>query len=544
MAVRSLTTSVERLRILLKQEETGTDAISCTVSSSTRTEAALGKALVQRHGAMVMGVCGRILHNSHDAEDAFQATFLVLVRKASTVRPKSLVGNWLYGVAYRTAQEARKSAAKRRMKEAGGGPELRRRTISRTISFPCWTKSRSGSGKIRAVIVHCDLEGKTRREVAEQFNWPEGNVAGRLAVARSMLAKRRLGMASVSPGALATVLSQNASACVSATVASATVKAATLFRAGQMTSGVISVEVPIDERSAENHVVKQTEDGIGNTGDDGNHLRWGNTADLDDVCGRTGRGSKEAQPKKQEKRTNGKDEVTDGEAEAKLRQAEAAFREAETKLRQAQARVPDAVAMLQLQELRDGLREQKADLLLLALELEKQKGRVRMSKERLEFVLKRVEGNEEDKKSLAVAMKKELDPLIEQTVHAAIRIENMRQSNDVMLGHCVIGKQGTHLQRLEQVKKEIKEQEDYCEWPAKTLERSRELFVAFRGGFGGEFKRAEWKDEDKKFLLDTLNKEMDPIIAKADEINRILGRVRVALLKSLEDEKEGAKKDK
>ena len=112
MAVRSLTTSVERLRILLKQEETGTDADLLHRFVQHKDEAAF-EALVQRHGAMVMGVCGRILHNSHDAEDAFQATFLVLVRKASTVRPKSLVGNWLYGVAYRTAQEARKSAAKR-----------------------------------------------------------------------------------------------------------------------------------------------------------------------------------------------------------------------------------------------------------------------------------------------------------------------------------------------------------------------------------------------------------------------------------------------
>src|SRR5262249_20126127 len=88
--------------------------LECFVS---RREGAALEVLVRRHGPMVWGVCRRLLRSHHDAEDAFQATFLVLVRKAASVLPRAMVGNWLYGVAHQTARKARATGARRRLRE-------------------------------------------------------------------------------------------------------------------------------------------------------------------------------------------------------------------------------------------------------------------------------------------------------------------------------------------------------------------------------------------------------------------------------------------
>src|SRR6266568_5671578 len=112
MTVSRVSQVVHCIRTLaLHQSDGTTDGSLLDLYVRQKDEAAF-EALVRRHGRMVLGVCRRILGNSHDAEDAFQATFLVLVRKAPSVRPRERVGNWLYGVAFRTALEARIAAAR------------------------------------------------------------------------------------------------------------------------------------------------------------------------------------------------------------------------------------------------------------------------------------------------------------------------------------------------------------------------------------------------------------------------------------------------
>lgn len=185
------------------------------------------------------GVCCRVLDSRQDAEDAFQATFLVLVRKAASV---VTVGSWLYGVAHRTALKARTMAARRRAREKqmtdALEPAHEPRETSRLHELLDQELTRL-PGKYRDVIVICDLQGKTRKEAARLFAVPEGTVASRLAVARTMLAKRltRHGVA-LSGATLAALLADNVlSAAVPATVTASTIEAAGLFAAGQAALG-------------------------------------------------------------------------------------------------------------------------------------------------------------------------------------------------------------------------------------------------------------------------------------------------------------------
>jgi RNA polymerase sigma factor (sigma-70 family) len=152
--------------------------------------------LVQRHGPMVLGVCQRVLGHAQDAEDAFQATFLVLLRKAPGLRRPELLGNWLYGVAYRIARKSRIQAYRRHKREqaaaspAKDGPpredqwhEFHPLLLAELKRLPV---------RYQAPLVLCYLEGLTNEQAARHLGWPAGSISYRLARARSLLRARLL----------------------------------------------------------------------------------------------------------------------------------------------------------------------------------------------------------------------------------------------------------------------------------------------------------------------------------------------------------------
>src|SRR4051794_18610769 len=144
--------------------------------------------LLRRHGPMVLGVCRRLLRNEADAADAFQATFLVLARRAGSVRPAALVGHWLYGVARRTALHARRAEARRKAKEREAGARRPPWEDSDDLREVLDAELERLPRSQREVIVLCDLEDRGRTEVAALLGCPEGTVASRLDRGRRVLA--------------------------------------------------------------------------------------------------------------------------------------------------------------------------------------------------------------------------------------------------------------------------------------------------------------------------------------------------------------------
>ncbi len=232
-------------REVLRREETGVTDGQLLEWFVADRDAAAFEALVRRHGPMVLGVCRRILGNPHDADDAFQATFLVLARKAASVSPPEKVGNWLHGVARTTAIRAKAANAKRRLRErpARDLPEpLAVRPDCRNDLRPLLDEELARlPAKYRLLVVLCDLEGRPRKEVARQLGVPEGTLSSRLTAARRMLAKRLAGHGlAVSAGSLALAASSQASApCLSASQGSSTVEAALRVAVGKTAAGLV-----------------------------------------------------------------------------------------------------------------------------------------------------------------------------------------------------------------------------------------------------------------------------------------------------------------
>jgi len=221
----------------------------------TRRDEGAFEALLRLHGPMVLAVCRRILRDPRDVEDAFQATFLVLVRKASAIRDRGLLSNWLYGVAFRVATRARSNTMRRRGREItvanleasvdaeapdfpGIGPALDRE-LSRL------------PGKYRAPLVLCYLKGQTHDQAAEELRCPVGTVRSRLARGRDLLRRRltRRGFAPTAAvlGTGSSLPAQFLSEVVPPSLIAATVEAAfasstfTTIQAGAVTASVLTL---------------------------------------------------------------------------------------------------------------------------------------------------------------------------------------------------------------------------------------------------------------------------------------------------------------
>jgi RNA polymerase sigma factor (sigma-70 family) len=210
-----------------------------------KDQAAFG-ALVRRHGPMVMGVCRRVLGDAHEAEDAFQATFLVLVRKAGSVSPREMVGSWLHGVAYQVARGVRTATMRRhareRKKMAMAASSYEPDEVWQHLCAVLDQELQALPDKYRMPIVLCELEGKSRKEASSQLGWPEGTVASRLGRGRAMLGRRmnRHGLVLTSAALAAAFAHKSASAAVPVTLISSTLKAASQFAAGKAAAGAVS----------------------------------------------------------------------------------------------------------------------------------------------------------------------------------------------------------------------------------------------------------------------------------------------------------------
>jgi RNA polymerase sigma factor (sigma-70 family) len=185
------------------------DAVLLERFADRRDEEAFA-ALLRRHGPLVWGVCRRVLAEEHAAEDAFQATFLALVRKARSVSKRASIRSWLYGVALRVAVRARRQAGLRRVREQSSPP--------RQATEAAWPDVRSILDeeiqrlpeKYRLPVILCYLEGRTNDEAARRLNCPRGTIATRLARAREKLRSRlvRRGL-TLSAGGLGVMLSED-----------------------------------------------------------------------------------------------------------------------------------------------------------------------------------------------------------------------------------------------------------------------------------------------------------------------------------------------
>jgi RNA polymerase sigma factor (sigma-70 family) len=253
MATNPLRTALHHLRRTLGAPDAGvSDAQLLQRFAAGRDEAAF-ELLVRRHERLVLGVCLRVLRDAHDAEDAFQATFLVLARKAAGITARESVAGWLYRVAHRVALRARAGAAGRGRHETAAAdlsavpaPDDADREAAWRELRPLLDREVSRlPEKYRVPVVLCYLESRTYEEAARQLGCSRGTVSTRLTRARELLRRRlaRCGLA-LSGALLALLLTERTAAAAAPDgLVGATAKAALPFSAGRSAAGLVSAQV-------------------------------------------------------------------------------------------------------------------------------------------------------------------------------------------------------------------------------------------------------------------------------------------------------------
>ncbi|HTU90741.1 MAG TPA: sigma-70 family RNA polymerase sigma factor [Gemmataceae bacterium] len=249
MAIRHLEQFLEHLRAFVGPRDEEGDAELLERFLRCREEAAFA-ALVRRHGPMVLGLCRRMLRHEHDAEDAFQAAFLVLARKAGSIRKKGALAAWLHRVAYHIAARMRAEAARRHIHEkqvAVMGTEKPSAEARETELAAVLDEEISRlPEKYRRVLVLCCLQGKTHVQAAHELAVAPGSLSRHLHRARELLRERLVGRGFTIPAALlGTILSADElPAAVPSTLILATAHAARLIALGQAaTTAAVSVRV-------------------------------------------------------------------------------------------------------------------------------------------------------------------------------------------------------------------------------------------------------------------------------------------------------------
>jgi RNA polymerase sigma factor (sigma-70 family) len=223
---------LDSLRRLVRSGGQGDSPDSQLVDRFTtcRDESAF-EALLQRHGPLVWGVCRRRLKDAHLAEDAFQATFLVLAREAHTIRNRQSLGSWLYAVANRVALRTRSVSIRleqqHQQETAMQGPDAVTELIRRELRPVLDEELERLPEKYRSPLILCHLQGKTHEQAARELGCPSGTMSRRLDKGRELL-RKRLEVRGLTLGAalLATVLADEAAAAVPDGLSAATRQAA------------------------------------------------------------------------------------------------------------------------------------------------------------------------------------------------------------------------------------------------------------------------------------------------------------------------------